>query len=87
MGGTGYVIGYAPMGAGGIWYALPGAGGTGGAPMGAWVMIVITHSPLTLAKSREARPVIFPRDLSRKPPAHFRSGHFRHPRFVADSED
>jgi hypothetical protein len=61
-GGIGYVIGYAPMGAGGIWYAPAGAGGTGDGPMGAWVMTVITHSPLTLAKSRKARRVIFPRD-------------------------
>jgi hypothetical protein len=65
-------IWYAPTGAGGIGDALTGAGGTEDAPRGAWVMTVITHSPLTLSKSREARPVIFPRDFSRKPSAHFR---------------
>src|SRR5262249_33147188 len=71
-GGTEYVTGYAPMGAGGIWYAPTGAGGIGDAPRGAWVITVITHSPLTSAKSRKARPVIFPRDFSRKPSGHFR---------------
>src|SRR5215472_15140579 len=59
-GGAEYVIGYAPMGAGGIWYAPTGAGGTGDAPVGAWVMTVITHSPLTLAKSRKGSAGDFP---------------------------
>src|SRR5215472_17451019 len=59
-GGAEYVIGYAPMGAGGIWYAPTGAGGTGDAPVGAWVMTVITHSPLPLAKSRKGSAGDFP---------------------------
>src|SRR5215472_6152646 len=82
-GGAEYVIGYAPMGAGGIWYAPTGAGGTGDAPVGAWVMTVITHSPLTLARAARARPVIFPRDFGRKPCGHFRRALSPGPRFVA----
>src|SRR5215472_12709710 len=72
--GTGYVIGYAPMGTGGTGYAPMGAGSTGYAPtgaggaeyvigyapVGAWVMTVITHSPLTLAKSRKGSAGDFP---------------------------